>query len=101
MEQDKAEVDEAAAAFGLAPVFERDETEPIYLWPENVASWNFFQAVSTQWVVGPGGAIGLHYPAVTIVRDAQGIRRKDWPKLFSEVQAMERATLQAWRERKK
>lgn len=101
IEEDEAEVDAAAAAFGLMPVFQREPVEPIYLWPENVASWNFFQQVSTQWHVGPGGAIGLNYAGVAVVRDAKGISRKDWPRLFSELQAMERATLEAWRERKK
>lgn len=93
-------VDEAAAAFGLMPVFQQEQAEPIYLWPENVKAWNFFQAVSTQWHVGRGGAVGLNYAGVDVVRDAQGIRRKEWPRLFSEVQAMERATLAAWREKK-
>lgn len=101
LEEDQAVVDEAAAAFGLMPVFQQEQVEPIYLWPENVKAWNFFQAVSTQWHVGPGGAVGLNYAGVDVVRDAQGIRRKEWPRLFSEVQAMERATLAAWREKKK
>lgn len=94
-------VNEAAAAFGLAPVYEHERVQPLYLWPECVKAWNFFQAISTQWVVGPGGAIGLNYPGVLVVRDAWGIRRKEWPKLFLEVQAMERATLSGWSERKK
>ncbi|MFC5551756.1 DUF1799 domain-containing protein [Massilia aerilata] len=101
LQEDRTAVDEAAAAFGLAPVYQEEKVEPLYLWPENVRSWNFFQAVSTQWTVGPGGAIGLSYPGVEVVRDAWGIRRKDWSRLFSELQVMERATLAAWRERKK
>lgn len=99
--EEKDAVDEAAAAFGLVPVFDQEPTQPIYLWPENVESWNFFQACSTQWHVGPGGAIGMNYPGCEVVRDARRIRRKAWPQLFSELQAMERATLDAWRERKK
>lgn len=101
LERDQEVVDEAAAFFGLMPVYQQEVPSPIYLWPENVRSWNFFQRVSTQWHVGPGGAIGLNYAGVEVARDALGIRRKEWPKLFSEVQAMERATLDAWRERKK
>jgi hypothetical protein len=94
-------VDEAAAAFGLVPVYEEEQVWPLYLWPENVQSWTFFNAVSTQWVIGMGGVVGLNYPAVKVVRDAWQIRRKDWPRLFSDVQVMERATLAAWREKKK
>lgn len=100
-ELDDEAVSEAAAAFGLVPVYERQRAEPLYLWPECVKAWNFFQAVSTQWIVGPGGAVGLNYQSVLVVRDAWKIKRKDWPKLFSEVQAMERATLSGWSERKK
>lgn len=98
---DDEAVNDAAAGFGLTPIYERQRAEPLYLWPECVNAWNFFQAVSTQWVVGQGGAVGLNYQGVAVVRDAWGIRRKDWPKLFSEVQAMERATLSGWSERKK
>lgn len=101
IEQDQAEVNAAAARFGLMPVFQQEPTEPLYIWPENVASWNFFQRVSTQWHVGPGGAVGLNYAGVDVTRKALSIRRKAWAKLFSEVQVMERATLDAWREKKK
>lgn len=85
------------------PVFQQEQAQPIYIWPENVAAWNFFQAVFTQWVVGPSGAVGLNYNGVEVVRDAQPqrIRRKDWSRLFAQVQAMERATLAAWREKNK
>lgn len=94
-------VDEALAIFGLAAVRPRDDIEVLYLWPENVESWNFFQSVSTQWNVGTGGAIGLNYPSVKLVMEMQGIRRSLRPALFAEVQAMERATLIAWAEKNK
>lgn len=101
LEEDDAAVDEAAAAFGLMPVYQREQAQPIYLWPENVTAWNFFQSIQTQWNVGPSGAVGLNYAGVEVERKAWGIKRKDWPKLFFEVKAMERATLTAWREQKK
>lgn len=94
-------VDEAAAAFGLSPVYEEEQVWPLYLWPENLLSWAFFNAVSSQWVVGPSGVVGLNYPGVEVVRRAWQIKQKDWPRLFSDVQVMERATLKAWREKKK
>lgn len=78
-----------------------DDVEALYLWPENVASWSFFQSVSTQWNVGTGGAVGLNYPSVKLVMEMQGIRRHRRAELFAEVQAMERATLIAWAERNK
>lgn len=100
-EREADTVNEAAAAFGLLPVYQEEQARPLYLWPENVRAWEFFKAVSTQWTVGPGGAVGLNYPGVQVVRDAWQIKRKDWPRLLSEVQVMERATLAAWREKTK
>lgn len=101
-EQEFQEVDEAAAAFGLVPVFAGDDTpEPLYLWPENVLSWNLFMAVSTQWIAGGNGVIGLNYPGVEVVMRKWRIKRQDEQKVFSEIQVMERATLRAWSERKK
>ena len=94
-------VDEAAAAFGLLPVYEVEKISPLYLWPENLLPWAFFNAVSSQWIVGAGGVVGLNYPSVEVVSRAWRIKQKDWPRLFSNVQVMERATLNAWREKKK
>ena len=100
-DQEDAEVDEAAAAFGLIPVRAEEVAEPLYLWPENLLSWNLFIAVSTQWIVGANGAVGLNYPGVEVVMRKWRIRRKDEQRLFSDIQAMERATLRAWGEIKK
>lgn len=83
------------------PVYQHAQAQTIYIWPENVDSWNFFQSIQTQWTVGPTGAIGLNYAGVEVERKAWGIKSKDWPKLFFEVKAMERATLAAWREKNK
>ena len=101
LEEERQEVYESAAEFGLMPIFQQEQVEPLYLWPENVEAWNFFQSVSTQWVIGPSGPIGLNYAGVDVARDALGIKRKGWPKLFIGLQAMERATLSAWREKNK
>ena len=101
LEEEREAVYESAAEFGLLPVFQHEQVEPLYLWPENVEAWNFFQAVSTQWQVDFGLPIGLNYAGVEVARNAMGVKRKDWPKLFSAVQAMERATLSAWREKNK
>lgn len=94
-------MDEAAAAFGLLPIRTEKPVELLYLWPENVPSWNLFQAVSTQWMCGPDGATGLNYEGVQVVMRMRRIKRQDEQRLFSEIQVMERATLRAWSERKK
>lgn len=90
----------AAAVMGLVI---RQSGQPIcddlYLWPDNVASWNLFQAVSTQWMVSMAGATGLNYPGVETVMRLSGIKRRDRERVFYEIQCMERATLSAWREK--
>jgi hypothetical protein len=100
-EQDDAAVDEALAAFGLVAVRTVEKFEPLYLWPENIPSWELFRGVSTQWVIGPGGLVGLNYQGVEVVMRKRCIKRSDESRLFSDIQVMERATLNAWSERKK
>lgn len=91
--------DQAATAMGLrlrrAPVV----CEALYLWPDNVRSWNLFQAMSTQWMVGMAGTTGLSYPGVEVVMRKARVKRRDEERVFYEIQCMERATLSAWRER--
>lgn len=91
----------ALAAFGLVAIRQVEPPETLYLWPENVPTWNLFQALSTQWVPGMSGAVGLNYQSVNIVMAHWCIPRRDRQRVFSEIQAMERATLLAWEERKK
>nr|WP_257620165.1 DUF1799 domain-containing protein [Janthinobacterium sp. NKUCC08_JDC] len=69
------------------------------MWPENVPSWNLFQAMSTQWMVGMAGATGLNYPGVEVVMRKARVKRCDEERIFHEIQCMERATLSAWREK--
>lgn len=92
--------DSAAAVIGL--LIRRSSPPPceeLYLWPDNVASWNLFQAVSTQWMATMAGVTGLNYPGVETVMRMSGIKRRDRERVFNEIQCMERATLSAWREK--
>jgi hypothetical protein len=100
-QQEVSEVDAALAAFGLVAAVTVHPPDELYLWPENVPTWNLFQALSTQWLVGMGGATGLNYQSVNIVMDHRRVARRDRQRVFEEIQAMERATLQAWSEKKK
>lgn len=98
--QRQASSESAAAAIGLV-IRQPDQPacDDLYLWPENVASWNLFQAVSTQWMVSMAGATGLNYPGVESVMRLSGVKRGDRERVFNEIQCMERATLSAWREK--
>lgn len=97
--QRQESAEDAAAGVGLrlrrAPV----DCEALYLWPENVPSWNLFQAMSTQWMVGMAGATGLSYPGVEVVMRKFRVKRCDEERIFHEIQCMELATLSAWREK--
>ena len=84
------------------PEYGDDDLVPdlLYLWPENVFSWNLFRAVSTQWNVGMSGAVGLNYQSVEMVMRNWRVKRRDERRIFHEIQEMERATLVAWGEKK-
>jgi hypothetical protein len=99
-DEERSELDEALANFGLIAVQADEVLEPLYLWPENVPSWNLFQSVMTQWVVSMDGAVGLHYPSVESVMRMWRIKPRDQRRKLREIQVMERATLKAWREQR-
>lgn len=57
-----------------------------------------FSAMSTQWDVGMGGAVGLKYSALESVLRFIGVPRSEWAQLFDDVQVMERVALQYMRQ---
>ncbi len=67
------------------------------MWPENVAPFAVFRAMSTQWSVGMNGPIGLRMEALAFVLEMQEVPRADWPEVTQAVQVMERETLRLWR----
>ena len=99
-EQAATEVDQALAIFGLVAQSVPQSIDALYLWPENVRSWNLFQATDTQWTMGPNSAIGLNYSGVEVVMRKYRVKRCDELQVFRDIQVMERATLAAWGEKK-
>jgi len=91
-------VDKALALMGLAAVYEEEQWEWLYLWPEHVESWNLYQAVSTQWVHGLNGPVGLNYQSVEGVMRMWHLKPRKQRELLYNLQVMERAALRAWRE---
>lgn len=89
------EVDEALAAFGLvlegsvpaAPVF--------VLLPDNVAVFNLFNRVQTQWRHGMAGPTGLDYAGVRASPAFRSIPRADREAILADVCVMERSWLSA------
>jgi hypothetical protein len=94
-------VNEAALAFGLVAEWPEQKVVPpeVYLWPENVAVWAIFQDVRTQWNVGMGGPVGLNYSGVDVLVKLR-VKKRDRPDVFSKIQVMERAMLEAWSEQR-
>lgn len=79
-----------------------DEVEVFEIWDINVAAFNVFQALDTQWrtivVAGMAEArlhrTGLDYPGVEVVMRAMGLPFDQFPL----IQAMEEAALAAYAE---
>lgn len=100
----EAELDEALAAFGLQQeVPEGDQAAPppdkCYLWPCNVATFDIWQRLQSQWRVGGMGGerTGLDYAGVAAyLRDVAQVQRRALPEVFSGLQAMEFAALEVW-----
>lgn len=78
-----------------------DEPLRVYLWPCNVQVYNLWCAISTQWMVGMGGREGLNYDSVLrYLREVAHIRPRHIPETMHCLQAMERAALRAWDQRR-
>lgn len=68
----------------------------VLVFPDNWQTVEIYLAMSTQWRVGMGGAVGLDYgPLLTKggVLDLCGVRRKHRADVFNGVQIMESAAL--------
>jgi len=59
------------------------------VWPGNWPAFLLFEALSTQWRVGMGGAIGLDYNAIPPVASMIGLKRREVREVFPDIRAME------------
>lgn len=74
--------------------------EPVFLWPENLLAWRCWMSIQTQWRVGMGGQAGLDYAGVRAFLELAGLRKQERLEVFAAVAVMERATLEAWAEKR-
>ncbi len=86
------------AKLGPQPGYTAPQQEHI-LWPCNVASWEHWNQVQTQWRAGMGGATGLDYAGVRAYLDEQSLPADDRAHVWACITACERATLHAWAEK--
>jgi hypothetical protein len=89
----------AAAALGFRP--EDYEDDVVEVWPCCMATVLLFDAMSTQWRVGPSGVVGLDYGVLDLVVRRRGFQFDDEQQMFVDLQIMENGALLALHERRK
>ncbi|MHA6234290.1 DUF1799 domain-containing protein [Pseudomonas fluorescens group sp. PF-69] len=65
----------------------------VEIWPDNWPVFRLFNALGTQWRTGPGGATGLDYSVIREVAALIGIKKRQIPELFPDLQVMEAEAL--------
>jgi hypothetical protein len=85
------------AAFGIT----RDDLSGdfVEIWPEHLQVFEVFRAMSTQWRVGPGGAVGLDYNVLPTVFKLLHIRTAQQGALFEDLRILENEALIVMQER--
>jgi hypothetical protein len=69
------------------------EDDDVEIWPDNWPVFRLFNALGTQWRVGPGGETGLDYTSIRDVASYIGIKKRQIPELFPDLQVMEAEAL--------
>ncbi|MFC7408709.1 DUF1799 domain-containing protein [Hydrogenophaga atypica] len=67
--------------------------DPVEVWPENWQAFTTFMRLRTQWLLGPGGPIGLNYVPLFSLMDRLGLQGREWDDFLSDVQALEEGAL--------
>lgn len=58
------------------------------VWPENWATFTLYRRVCDQWIVGPGGLVGLNLAAVYPLLDRSFEEPADWLRALDDIRAM-------------
>lgn len=61
----------------------------VEVWPENEQAVKVFEALSSQWRMGPAGPVAIDYCAIPPVFDLLGVERSEWSQLFHDLRVME------------
>jgi len=97
----EARLEEDAAKFGFYVVGNDLPIEDeFHLWPENCEIWSLWLSVQTQWFTDNGIRTRLDYQGVQVCMDSRSIKKKDKPRYFEALQAMEFAALDEWAKRR-
>lgn len=63
------------------------------VWPDAWPAFRLFDAMSTQWRLGQGGASGLDYAVIPATASMLGIKRRDLTDIFPDLRIMEHEAL--------
>jgi len=97
---DVASIRRDLQAAGIDPASYPDP-EPVEYLADNQPALDTFLAMRTQWVMGPGGAVGLRYEALPLVWERLRITgRRERDRTFSDLQVMEAEALDWMGERR-
>lgn len=88
---------EDMAMFGMTL---SDLEEDVEIWLDNWPVFRLFNALGTQWRTGACGATGLDYTAIRDVASYIGIKKRQIPELFPDLQVMEAEALAVMAEAK-
>ncbi len=69
------------------------------MWPDNELSVRVFTAMGTQWRVGPGGATGMDYNALSEIWRRLKVPNSERDAVFEDLQVMEMSALVAMNEK--
>jgi hypothetical protein len=83
--------DSDLAAFGLSRADIPDEEFDVF--PDAWPAFLTFNAMSTQWRTGFGGAVGLDYSVISDVTAFLGFTKKQTARLFPDLRVMEAEAL--------
>ncbi|MFK0033032.1 DUF1799 domain-containing protein [Pseudomonas monteilii] len=69
------------------------EAEDVEVWPDAWPAFCLFEALGTQWRLGPGGPSGLDYTAIPGAAKILGLKRRQLSEAFHDVRVMENEAL--------
>lgn len=82
------------AAFGLCLQADTMPAEYLAVWPQNWPAVQVFEAMQTQWRIGPmGGITGLDYASLPAVIKLMGFNRRSCRSVFDAIRIMEMEAL--------
>lgn len=100
MYQGGADLDEAAAAFGLVPQWDTEE-EDTECYPDNWPVLELLRALNTQWNMSSRGTlIGLRYEVLPGVMDLLRLPKRKRPYAFWALTVMESAAMEVLNKRR-